>query len=105
MPRWTNNDREAIALTDLINDSPLHGIVVVKLNDGGSIEGVINSIRAGNNAGEDGWRYYGSMVLTDVHGNQHEIDLLDVDKMINVTEERRDDYEKAGHFQSIDFLR
>lgn len=87
MARFTANQAEITHLVsiakDLINVASQHGWKVrLVLQDGSSVEGRLTSQNGGNNGGHGGfWAYSGDVTVTDDNGDQHTVDLLDVDRV------------------------
>jgi hypothetical protein len=75
---------------------PIAGIVLVKLESGATVEGVLRRMNVGNHAGEGGWRYYGECELEDKNKQRWVIDYLDVESVANVWNSRSQEYERLG---------
>lgn len=97
MPRRTENDAEALHLTEMANALLEFMIVELTLINGVKIEGVKRRSPVGNNGGQDGyWRYYGSIELQGIDGQTYDVDMLDIRSVDDRWSARNQAYEEAG---------
>lgn len=68
-------------------------------------EGAVRGFNMGNNAGEGGrWAYYGEVTIALIDGQSLTVDLLDVQQVRDVTEQRRAAYSDAGVIAMVDWF-
>jgi hypothetical protein len=105
MSRWTNKREEVSRISEVAQKLSGNMIVLIELESGESIEGVLRSLSMGNNAStalNDGrWLYYGNFDLQTLDGQLHNIDMIAVRSIINIWSEKSSEYEKAGLIQII----
>jgi len=96
MARWTETHADLVRISNAGKDIPISGIILMTLDDGSVIEGVIRRVNFGNNAGRGGWRYYGEYEIESIDGNRWVVDVLDIKSAQNIWQSRFADYEAAG---------
>lgn len=99
------NDRDELVL--LRGNALLLGsmsIAHLTLNNGTTIEGALRRISSGSSAHEGRMYWYGGIEIQPLESDDPiDIDLLDIKHAVNVWDERKDAYEKAGLVVIVDF--
>lgn len=99
MTRFTQNNAEIMHLIDIQKNLPIGGILQINFRDGTVFEGVARGANSGNNFQGGMLRptaYRADISIQSIDGAIHVIDLLDVQSVINVWEQRKQAYIDAG---------
>ncbi|MCQ1778246.1 hypothetical protein NOJ05_13645 [Neorhizobium galegae] len=102
MARWTRSAEERNHVSRIGGEVTQASIVMLTLKNGQRIEGAVRRFQSGNNAGIGGWQYYGEVEIEGPEA-RYTIDFLDIDRVDNVWEMRKDEYEKAGIIEIVDY--
>lgn len=78
MARWTQSFADQKKIATVSQQMPVGGIVKIVLVDGTTVEGVLRSMHVGNNAGRNGWQYYGECEIETKDRSRWVVDYLDV---------------------------
>lgn len=97
MPRWTETYQDQVRIAKISRDMPIGGLVEITLESKRCIEGVLHRSHSGNNAGRDGWQYYGECEVQTKEGQRWVIDFLDIESVRSIwSEEKAQEYEGLG---------
>lgn len=96
MPRWTESIEDIKRISRISTELPVAGIVSIKLTNNQTVEGVIRGSRSGNNAGQNGWKYYGDVEIETLNKERMVIDYLDIETAKSIWDTHHQEYEKNG---------
>jgi hypothetical protein len=100
MSKWTNVPQEIARIAEVSSALIGHPIVMVTLDTGERVDGVVRRLSTGNNAAsalKDGrWLYYGNFDLETLDGRLLNIDMVAVSLVVDVWTEKAASYERAG---------
>lgn len=100
MSIWTSDFQEISHMSEISSQLAKASLILVTLESGDQIEGVVRGQSTGNNASSlkrDGrCLYFGNFDLETLEGKFFNIDMIAVKSIANVWAKRSADYEKAG---------
>lgn len=100
MSKWASTPQEIGRISEAAKKLIGFSLVLIILESGEKIEGVIRNLSTGNNASTvrtDGrWLYYGNFDLETLEGQSINIDMISVRSVVNIWAEKSSVYAKAG---------
>ena len=103
MARYTTSPVEAKHLAKIIRESPVYGIVKVRMLNGSEIEGLVRFTQTGNSFGKSSpVEFYGELHLQTLNGKMIAVDYLDVESIVDVWNTRSHMYVEQGLIVEVD---
>ena len=104
MPRWATSIDEIRHISQISQEIPIGGLVLMRLMNDTLVEGVLVRSHQGNNGGEGGWKYYGEVEILTKDSKRAVIDYLDIKHAKSAwSEEKSREYEALGLIKIVDF--
>lgn len=101
--RLTNDREELVRLRENTLKVSTIAIALLTLRNGTMIEGALRRLSTGSAVHDGRMHWYGGIEIQTLDSNDAiDVDLLDIEHVSNVWDERKDVYEKAGHVVIVD---
>ena len=102
MARWTQSYADAAKMATVSQQMPFWGIVVITTIGGATLEGLVQGLNIGNNAGAGGvYQYYGECTIQQKDRTVVTVDFLDIANVVNVWNAKAAEYEQLGLIKII----